>query len=149
MCAAKSFADSSNSSKEVVSSASIFTAIFPKIHIDHLGDSAWTWRHDHYSIRQVDGFRNGVRYKHHSGFRLGANTQQLTLHILASHFVKCAKWLVHQQQRWVGCKCASNGNALLHTARQLPWHEVGKLWEFYKLKHFLCTSSALFFVPTL
>ena len=88
-------------------------------------------------------------YKHNCCGCLGTDAQQLALHVFACHFVESAKWFVHQQQRWMCCKCTSNCNALLHATRQLPWIQLGKLWQLHELQHFLGTCCALLFVPTL
>ena len=58
---------------------------------------------------------------------LGADPQQLGLHVLAGHLVEGAERLVHQQQRRVGGERPGDGDPLLHAARQLPRPVLGEV----------------------
>ena len=149
MCATKCFTYGGNALEEFVGTTGVFGSVATKADIDDLGNAARTRRHHHYAVRQVNGFRDGVRHEHHGGVGFGTDAQQLALHVLAGHFIKRTKWFVHQQQRRMCGKRTGDGNALLHAARQLPWVHVGKLGKLHQLEHFLCSRCALCFVPTL
>ena len=66
---------------------------------------------------------------------LGADAQQLGLHVLAGHLVERAERLVHQQQRRVGSEGAGDRDALLHATRELPRHVAGELGQLDQFEH--------------
>ena len=78
---------------------------------------------------QVHGLGDRVGHEHHAGAGLGADPQQLGLHVLAGHLVQRAERLVHQQQRRVGGERPGDGDALLHAAGQLPRPVLGEVGQ--------------------
>ena len=80
---------------------------------------------------------------------LGADAQQLGLHVLAGHLVEGAERLVHQQQRRVGGERPGDGDPLLHAARQLPRPVVGEVAELDELEHLERPLAPLGLVPAL
>ena len=75
MCATKCFTYGSNAFEKIVGATGVFGSVATKADIDDLSNAAGTWRHHHYAVRQVNGFRDGVRYENHGGVGFGTDAQ--------------------------------------------------------------------------
>ena len=81
--------------------------------------------------RHVSGKPQGfVHIMRHEDDRLaaaGVNTAQfIFLQRYLAHWIERRKWLIHQDNVGIGGERSGNADALLLTARQLPWIAVEK-----------------------
>ena len=63
--------------------------------------------------------------------------------MLTRHLVEGTERLVHQQQLRMRRQRPGDGDALLHTSRELPRHVSGEIRELYELEHFLGAGRRL------
>ena len=87
---------------------------------DDPGDPAGPRRHHDDARREEDRLGDRVRHEDDGRARLGPDPEQLEIEALARHLVERAERLVHQQERGRERERASNRDALLHPARELP-----------------------------
>src|SRR6266536_455128 len=87
-----------------------------QVHSEFLLDATWMRRKKQNPIAQTCGFANIVRYKNDRFATRFPNLLNVAVKLLASEGIKRGKRFVHEQDAWIGCKRASQRDALLHSA---------------------------------
>src|ERR1700754_3623231 len=90
----------------------------PYINIDDFRYSSRPWRHNHDAIAEKNGFWNAVGDEDDGLLLLRPHSHQFHIHGFASHRIKRAKGLIHEQDAWFTHQGAANRSTLLHAARQ-------------------------------
>ena len=87
-------------------------------------DAAAFEQHDARCEKQ--GFAQIVRDEDDGFAKAAGERREFTLEFRAGDGIERAEWFVHQENRWIGRKGASNADALTLSARELAGVAVGK-----------------------
>ena len=135
--AAQALADFRDELEVTVRFARLVVARLRQIDIYQIGDAAGARTHDHDARREEDRLRNRVRDEDNGRARGGPDAQHLRIQALARHLVKGTEGLVHQQQRRFERQRPRDGDALLHSARQLMRIVMHEAAQLDKIEHLL------------